>query len=152
MPGLLIDALEERLDLRIVAVIAGNGDALAAALVDFSRGLADRARQRRRAGLRGATGHEDRGSRRGQCDGNAAADAAAGTRYEDYPVRNESHDAPTRRRLKMTPKRTRLPVGAGIMHMEYPGRRVRSPPGSPDQAAMNSPPFASSVAPETADA
>ncbi len=80
-PALLLgDPREQRLDLRVVAVVAAHGDALAGQLADLIGGLVDRAGQRHGglALLDGPAGDIDRRAGLAQPERDASANAAAG--------------------------------------------------------------------------
>src|SRR4029077_18273050 len=75
---------KQRADLGIVGVIAGDGDAPAAAAGNLGCRLVNGSRQRRAAGSRGSAGHVNRRARSGQADRGSATDAAARTRDQDH--------------------------------------------------------------------
>src|SRR5262249_47972361 len=72
--------LEQRRDLIVLAVIHPNGDALAAAPVDFGGGLADRTGQRVRARNQRAPGDVDGCALVREAERDPLSDAAAGAR------------------------------------------------------------------------
>ncbi|MNN07618.1 hypothetical protein D3C81_1204470 [compost metagenome] len=74
--GFLAYAAEQRLDLLVVAVIAGHSNAAAAERVDLLRSGVDRARQRRAAFLLGAPGDIHGGACRAERQCNAPSGAA----------------------------------------------------------------------------
>ncbi|MNE67931.1 hypothetical protein D3C80_1635680 [compost metagenome] len=82
-PLFLADPLEQRLDLRVVAVVAGHGDAQSAGAGHRLGGFLDGARQHLAAQLRlalcrGAAGHVDDHAGGAQRERDALADATAG--------------------------------------------------------------------------
>src|SRR6266511_1257473 len=107
-PLLPADALEERLHLRVVGVVAADGDAGAAASGQLLRGVINRAgtSQRRRLAAHAATADVDRRAPLAEHEGDALAATAARARDEhDLPLeslcahrgnRNDSVRAPAR--------------------------------------------------------